>query len=109
MGGAFSSFLASKGNIFHVPLFTAGENVANEDINYLHTEASPKECPGLNSPEKAVLSAISIARLPLAGQEVFGFKVKHMSVCLSLLALAVHSFLGVLHHGLCLLYHLFIS
>lgn len=65
-----------------------------------------EECPGLNSPETTVLSAISGARLPLPGQEVFGFEVKHVSVCLSLLALAVHVFLGVLHHLLCLLCHL---
>lgn len=66
----------------------------------------PKECPGLNSPEKAVLSAVGGARLPLPSQEVFGFEVKHVSVCLSLLALAIHVFLGVLHHLLCLLCHL---
>lgn len=62
----------------------------------------------LNSPEKAVLSAISGARLPLPCQEVFGFEVKHVSVCLSLLALAVHAFLRLLHHLLCLLCHLWI-
>ncbi len=66
----------------------------------------PEECPSLNSPETAVLSAIGGARLPLPGQEVFGFEVKHVSVCLSLLALAVHVFLGVLHHLLRLLCHL---
>lgn len=45
-------------------------------------------------------------RLPLPGQEVLGFEVEHVSVRLSLLALAVHSFLGVLHHLLGLLRHL---
>lgn len=66
----------------------------------------PAECPGVNSPGKAVLSAICGARLPLPSQEVFGFEVKHVSVCLSLLALAVHVFLGFLHHLLRLLRHL---
>lgn len=61
---------------------------------------------GVNSPGKAVLSAICGARLPLPSQEVFGFEVKHVSVCLSLLALAVHVFLGFLHHLLRLLRHL---
>lgn len=55
---------------------------------------------------KAVLSAICGARLPLPSQEVFGFEVKHVSVCLSLLALAVHVFLRFLHHLLRLLRHL---
>lgn len=55
---------------------------------------------------KSVLSSIVGARLPLAGQEVFGFEVEHVSVRLSLLAMAVHVFLGVLHHLLCLLCHL---
>lgn len=45
-------------------------------------------------------------RLPLPGQEVLGFEVEHVSVRLALLALAVHSFLGVLHHLLGLLGHL---
>lgn len=56
--------------------------------------------------KKQFLSVIGGARLPLPGQQVFGFEVKHMSVCLSLLALAVHASLRVLHHLLRLLYHL---
>lgn len=100
--------LLKKGKIFHV-LFTAGGKCIEWRHKYcLHTEASlsQKEWPGLNSPEIAVLSAIVGAGLPLPGQEVFGFEVKHVSVCLSLLALAVHVSLGVLHHVLCLPRHL---
>lgn len=67
----------------------------------IHTDS-----PDYKSPEEAVLSAISGARLPLSSQEMFGFEVKHVSVRLSLFALAVHAFLGVLHHLLRLLYHL---
>lgn len=71
--------------------------------------SSSEEREGLESPEKislCCLSAVSGAWLPLAGQQVFGFEVKHVSVCFSLLALAVHSSLGVLHDFLCLLRHL---
>lgn len=53
-----------------------------------------------------VLSVIVGARLPLPRQEVFGFEVKHVTVGLSLLAIAVHASLRVLHHLLCLLHHL---
>lgn len=70
-----------------------------------HVNGSPAMVPA-ESPGKAVLSAICGARLPLPSQEVFGFEVKHVSVCLSLLALAVHVFLGFLHHLLRLLRHL---
>lgn len=52
------------------------------------------------------LSAVGGARLPLAGQQVFGLEVKHVSVRLSLLALTVHVLLGVLHHLLSLFHHL---
>lgn len=52
------------------------------------------------------LSVVGCARLPLAGQQVFGLEVEHVSVRLSLFALAVHVPLGVLHHLLRLFHHL---
>lgn len=53
-----------------------------------------------------LLSAAGGARLPLPGQEMFGFEVKHVSISFALLTLAVHAFLGVFHDLLCLPYHL---
>lgn len=97
-----------KGKLFHVLAFTAAENVQKQTHRHLHTEASLslKRVQVSTVQKRAVLSAISGAWLPLPDQEMFGFEVKHVSVGLSLPALAVHAFLGVLHHLLRLLYHL---
>lgn len=53
-----------------------------------------------------VLSVAVGARLPLPGQEMFGFEVKHVAIGFSLLTLTVYTFLRVFHDGLRLLYHL---
>lgn len=46
------------------------------------------------------------ARLPLPGQEMFGFEVKHVSIGFSLLSLTVYTFLRVFHDLLGLPCHL---
>lgn len=51
-------------------------------------------------------SAAVGARLPLPGQEMFGFEVKHVSIGFSLLSLTVYTFLRVFHDLLGLLCHL---
>lgn len=53
-----------------------------------------------------VLSVAVGARLPLPGQQMFGFEVKHVAIGFSLLTLTVHTFLRVFHDRLNLPCHL---
>lgn len=93
-----------KGKIFHVLAFTAEENVQRQKHTQVPLSQKRVQVSGVQN--RAVLSAVIGAWLPLPDQQMFGFEVKHVSVRLSLPALAVHAFLGVLHHLLCFLYHL---